>query len=789
MSNQKDEISNLEAKLKNLAEQHESFSAAIFALQRELALLKNQKESQTAKVTPSEKSKNEPVAQKDNLPLENRLKLNYQQKEKKPAPLNSSQASPKSKAKRPIVNFEKFIGENLINKIGIAITIIGVGIGAKYSIDNNLLSPLARIVLGYVFGAALLGVGFKLKKNYHSFSAVLVSGAMAIMYFLTFLAYDFYQLIPQAVAFGFMLLFTVFTVVAALNYQKQIIAHIGLVGAYATPLLLSSGSGQVAVLFSYMALINVGILFIAVKKYWQPLYYVAFILTWTIFGLWFEGDYNNSYFSLAFGFSLIFFALFYATFLANKLLQKRTFSLVDVLALLANAFIFYGLGFAILNYVPTLEKYIGAFTLANAVLHFGVSVLIYSQKLADRNLFYLVSGLVLTFVTIAVPAQLNGNWVTLLWAAEAALLFWIGRSKKVMVYEKLSYPLMVLASFSLVQDWQLSYLFYNDTKALPSPIFNSYFLSSLLFIGAFSFIRFVHLKHKPAVNLTSAMSIYNIGVAMSAIILVAAVYFSFFLEIANYWQLRLNQSLIKMPSENSDYVQSIFNNDYKHYRLVWLVNYSLIFAGLFSFIGLKTLKSNLIANVNLVLNLLAALLFLTIGLHQISGLRESYVDQANNEFYNVGAFAIGIRYISLLVMAGLLWVSYNIVMAAFLKKNYVRPFQLLLHSSILWVASSELIHWLHFVGANETYKLGLSILWGVYALFLIILGIWKNNKYLRIVAISLFGVTLLKLFAYDIQALNTLGKTSVFVSLGVLLLIISFLYNKYKHIISDENEV
>ena len=89
-------------------------------------------------------------------------------------------------------------------------------------------------------------------------------------------------------------------------------------------------------------------------------------------------------------------------------------------------------------------------------------------------------------------------------------------------------------------------------------------------------------------------------------------------------------------------------------------------------------------------------------------------------------------------------------------------------------------------GSNQSYKLGLSILWGVYALLLIALGIWKKKKYLRVGAIVLFSITLIKLFFYDISSLNTIAKTIVFVSLGVLLLIISFLYNKYKHIISDE---
>jgi uncharacterized membrane protein len=104
----------------------------------------------------------------------------------------------------------------------------------------------------------------------------------------------------------------------------------------------------------------------------------------------------------------------------------------------------------------------------------------------------------------------------------------------------------------------------------------------------------------------------------------------------------------------------------------------------------------------------------------------------------------------------------------------------------LWIASSEFIHWMDIAESAQSYKLGLSILWGIYSLFMISLGIWKKNKYLRIAAIVLFGITLAKLFFFDLSHLSTIAKTIVFVSLGILLLIISFLYHKFKHIISDE---
>jgi uncharacterized membrane protein len=110
------------------------------------------------------------------------------------------------------------------------------------------------------------------------------------------------------------------------------------------------------------------------------------------------------------------------------------------------------------------------------------------------------------------------------------------------------------------------------------------------------------------------------------------------------------------------------------------------------------------------------------------------------------------------------------------------------HLFVLWILSSEMLHIMDVSGIEGSYKLSLSILWGVYALVLVFLGISNSNKYIRYAAIGLFAFTLLKLFFYDISGLNTIGKTIVFVSLGILLLVISFLYNKNKSKLFDESK-
>jgi uncharacterized membrane protein len=703
-----------------------------------------------------------------------------------PAEAIPSGAAPSVGAPRPKSDLEKYIGENLINKIGIIIIVFGVAVGAKYAIDNELISPLTRIIMGYAAGLALISFAMYLKKNYLNFSAVLLSGSMAILYFITFAAFSFYGIFPQALTFGLMLLFTAFTVVAALHYNMQVIAHIGLVGAYAVPFLLSDGSGRVHILFSYMAIINGGILIIAYKRYWKLLYYLAFGITWLIFLAWFSLDYRvEKHFAIGLGFAALFFTIFYLTFLLYKLTRKEIFGQADVVLLLFNSFIFFGVGYAILDGHATADQYLGLFTLLNALVHFGVCTLVFRRALADRNLFYLLAGLVLVFITIAVPVQLEGNWVTLLWTGEAALLFWIGRGRGVKIYEHLSYPLMLLAFASLLHDWSLYYPMGYTTGIDNSftPLLNPYFLTSLLYIAAFAFMTW--FDYKTISKAEEKRPLQRMFSYILGLLLLVAAYYAFELEISAYWTQRYEASHISIPETETEPPVWLYNISLLQFKTVWVLNYSFLFVCGLALFNILKLRNRELGWLTLALAGLVIIGFLTEGLNALKTLRMQWQDSAEAAYYTQGIGNVLIRYLSFFLLALLLWMCYRLKMQDFLQLNIKIAYDFLLYGAALWLASDELVHWMSLGGYSNAHELGLSILWGIYALLVIGIGIGKKKKHLRIGAFILFGITLLKLFFYDIAHLDTIAKTIVLVSLGILLLIISFLYNKYKHLIAD----
>ena len=794
MTDNVNEIDLLNKKLESLVKRQETFSEEIQELSFQIHQLKYSITSeiipQPVETEPSGIS-DEPKAEEvtENEPIIDRV-------EPVTKPFGSQILFPSERIPEPEpesgngTSIEKFIGENLINKIGIVITVIGVAIGAKYSIDHQLISPLTRIILGYLAGLILLGFGIRLKKNYINYSAVLVSGAMAILYFITYFAYNFYLLMPQMVAFALMVIFTIATVYAALKYNIQLIAHIGLVGAYAVPFLLSNETGNVMVLYSYMAIINIGILVIAFKKYWKPLNYAAFAITWLIFLMWYDRGYKvDEHFGLALTFLAVFFATFYFIFLAYKLIQKEKFENEDIWLLLTNSFIFYGIGYSIFDNNPDTKHLLGVFTILNAIVHLMVSLNIYRQKLADRNLFYFVAGLVLVFVTIAIPVQLDGNWVSLLWVGEAVLVFWIGRTKSNAIYEQISYILMVMAVVSLVQDWSTAYSAFIPDKPETRiiPILNINFLTSLLFILAFGYINWLNSSKKFISPLMEKKILAEFVSYAIPLVFLFIIYNAFRIEISTYWDQLYDATAISKLAAGNQPSQFYHDLDLISYKQVWVINYSLFFLTILSFVNIKVLKNKQLGLLNLVLNAIAVVAFLSLGLFAISELRESYLEQSLANYYPRGEFNIVIRYISMIFLAGTVYSVYQYVRQDFLEKDFKREFDVVFYVTVLWVLSSELFSWMDIATlTTHSYKLGLSILWGVYALLLISLGIWKQKKHLRIGAIVLFAFTLVKLFFYDISHLDTISKTIVFVSLGVLLLIISFLYNKFKNLILDE---
>jgi uncharacterized membrane protein len=645
-------------------------------------------------------------------------------------------------------NLEDFIGGNLISKIGIGVLIIGLGIFVKFAIDNNLISPVTRIILAYLAGGTLLWLAYRFKSKYMAYSAVLLSGGVATLYFTTFIAFDFYQLFPRFAAFTLMLLISSYTIFAAIRqYRQEVIGIIGLVGAYAVPMLLSTNIGSIPML-GYVVLIDSVILIISFRLNWHTTSIVAFVLSWMIYII---GDISNSYgeknLFVAFGFG--FFVIFYSLILANTILKKISFDARIGIFLTVNSFLFYVTG------VELLYDYSSSFTLLNAVFHGLVAFGLFRFHNEDKKLFYTVVGMALFYLTAAIRIKFNGAMLPVLWASETAILFSIGRIQKIRFYEIASYILLFLTIVGIYPYWSMEYY----AKDIFTFIFNPAFGTSALVLACIGVVNWVHFKYP------SNLPPHNKEILDHSLfgLLLVLGYISLFLEI--------NHILF----------------DQYRWQIIWLVNYSLIYTIFLMMLALRFIHHDSLNKFSLTVAAITTLGFIFTCMPVLKELRDLAFTQKLPDFWQI-------RYLCYALLGGLAFST------KLMTDKYFPDLQNVAHIFIQLVVilllSNELTNLLVWNSSslqiqdakNTSYKLGYSILWGLYSFGLIAYGLWQKKRLWRFMGISLFGITLIKIVFADIQYSTTISKIIVFISLGVLMLIVSFLYQKYKHIILQGDE-
>lgn len=167
------------------------------------------------------------------------------------------------------INWERFMGVNLFAWIGGFVLFLATAFFVKYSIDNNLISPEIRITLGSLLGIALLIGGLRLStKQYRVTAQTLCSTGILILYADVFASYSFYHFLEVTTAFLLMIVVTAIAFFLAVRLDAKVVAILGLLGGFFTPPLLSTGQDNPLGLFSYIFVLDAGLIAIALRKKW-----------------------------------------------------------------------------------------------------------------------------------------------------------------------------------------------------------------------------------------------------------------------------------------------------------------------------------------------------------------------------------------------------------------------------------------------------------------------------------------------------------------------------------------
>jgi uncharacterized membrane protein len=322
-------------------------------------------------------------------------------------------------------SLEDRIGSQLFSRIGIVALLIATTLFLKWAIDNHWIGPTGRILAGLIAGVAVVVWSERFRRQgFNAFSYSLKAIGSGALYLSLWAAFQLYHLLPAGVALSAMILVTAWNAFMAWSQNSQILAAYALAGAFATPLLLSTGGNHEVFLFTYILAIDVATVLLVRLKPWPRLLFGAFPLTVAFFIGWYVEWFDVYNTAKPLVVTEIFIGLFFLTFLlpSIRIQQNKehpSTPITEILLPLANA------AFAALAFYSVLQDtgnhdLLPWFAVLFAALYLGLMRLPQPSVTSAVHL-----SLAIVFLTIAIPLKASGRWIIVGWLAEGAALLWI----------------------------------------------------------------------------------------------------------------------------------------------------------------------------------------------------------------------------------------------------------------------------------------------------------------------------------------------------------------------------
>jgi uncharacterized membrane protein len=336
---------------------------------------------------------------------------------------------------KPKTSLEDRIGSQLFSRIGIVALLIATTLFLKWAIDNHWIGPTGRILAGLIAGAAVVLWSERFRRHgFPAFSYSLKAIGSGALYLSLWAAFQLYHLLPSTVALAAMILVTAWNAYMAWSQNSQILAAYALAGAFATPLLLSTGGNHEIFLFTYLLAIDIATVILVRLKPWPHLLLGAFPATVAFFIGWYVEWYNAYGLPHPLAITTLFIALFFLTFITPSLqtpsiqtlslgdTQKPYTPITEIFLPLANA------TFAALALYSILEDanhhdLLPWMAVLFAALYLGLTRLA-PTRIQPRTTSAVHLSLAIVFLTIAIPLKASGRWITIGWLAEGVTLLW-----------------------------------------------------------------------------------------------------------------------------------------------------------------------------------------------------------------------------------------------------------------------------------------------------------------------------------------------------------------------------
>ena len=635
----------------------------------------------------------------------------------------------------PRLDLEQRIGARWTTWIGVVAILFAASFAVKWSIENNLIGPRTRLGLGLAAGIVSLLGGLMLhrRRDVPYLSEGLSGLGLGLCYLSLYAGYAYYVLLRVGAAFGLMFVVTVLGTMVAVISERQVTAVLALLGGLLTPVLLASVEPNERVLMGYLAVLDFLVLAIARFRTWRALNRLAWAGTVLLLAPTFmrQPEAETPVVRLALLTAL--FVLFLVTPLAREWSQGRRLREVDLVIVAGTAAgYFWAVYVTLEGWRPLLEA---PAAMALAIVY-TIAAGLYRRRVPDDEATVgVLIGVACVFVTLAIPLALKGPWITLAWAAEGAVLLWLA--------PRLATPVAAWGGTAALFLAALRVL-VGDPWASPNwpPVWNATFLAHLLTVAATVVAGQLALSLRPGQLFTMKPDTLR-----SLLWILASQTLSVLLwrEPPGLWPAGLLAGQVLVLGALSHLIASP-----TFAVAVPLAAVTLLARVLGADDSMAKSAAEDLVNRYLVMRIVACAVIGLSG-RGLAGSGASLYAGA------VGRTVSGAAGVVLLFVLSQGWTRYQNALLQEAKPGARRG----LRTEIRWKT-----------------QVGLSVLWTLYAAVVLAWGFVRRSAPMRYAALSLLGLTIFKVFVVDLASVKTLYRMLSFLLLGVVLLLVGFLYQK-----------
>jgi uncharacterized membrane protein len=658
------------------------------------------------------------------------------------------------------VSMEFAVASQWLLRIGILILVVGIGFFLKYSIDHGLLGPMARVALSTITGLALLVVGTQLLgRKYHILGQGLMGGGLATLYFSVFAAANLFHLIEQLPAFVLMTIITLLAGGIAVRFNSMLVAVLGIIGGYGTPIMLATDVVNFPGLYGYMLVLGIGVLAICYWKDWPLVNYLSFAATYALF-FSAQAKYDASHFWEVFPFLIAFFVLFSTMTFLYKIVNQSKSNLLDLIAILVNAGVFFYVGSQLIEGAFE-RRWASALTLGLAAFYTAHVYYFLRRRLVDRELLVSFIGLAAFFVAMTMPLLLSAEWVTASWALQALVLIWMAEKLGSEFVRQVGYVLfaVVMGRFCFI-DLRTQFLAAPPSAELSWSDYVQELVQRVLMFGipiaslagAYRLLSKHDATAEGVVDRANDVSPWMRGSWAMKLLVVAAVATLFV-----YLNLEFNRT---------------FGYFYAPAKLPLL---TILWIGLCGFLLYEFLvRENRIAQSLFALAVAATLLKLLVFDLSSWGVTRDYLYDGPYSLRDAV-----LRLVDFGAVAGFLAAAY-FLLAGRSRANTDRAVIGFASLAMLFIYLTLEVNTALHEYLPGMQSGGVSILWSLFALALIFRGIARRAAVVRYLGLALFAIVTWKVFFFDLAKLDQFYRIVAFILLGILALVGSFAYLKFR---------